>query len=343
MRSFASDNNSGVHSEIIDAIIDANSNHAVGYGDDIYTQKSYELFNKAFGCNVNVFYTFLGTGANVLAMKAMTQSFNSILCAQTAHVNVDECGAVEHFTGARIVPIRSNDGKIYIEDLKNELHGIGSEHHSQPKVISITQPTELGTLYSVEEIRNLCTFAHSNNMLIHIDGARISNALAALNVDIKTMLTDTGVDAVSFGGTKNGMMYGEAVVFLNDKLADNFKYFRKQGMQLASKMRYISAQFISYLCDGLNIKLASHANNMANFLYNEIKDISSIELVQPVQTNGIFARVPNWLIDPLSQEYFFYTWDESENIVRWMTSFDTTEQDVVDFVSSIKKIIAENS
>lgn len=343
MRSFASDNNSGVHYKIMDAIVSANKNHAIGYGDDEFTEKSYRFFDNVFGRKVDVFYTFLGTGANVLAMKAMTQSFNSILCAETAHINVDECGAVENFSGARIQPLPSSDGKIYTDDIKKYFHGIGSEHHSQPKVISISQPTELGTLYSITELKDLCDFAHSNNLLVHVDGARISNAISALNTTAKIMLTDTGIDAVSFGGTKNGMMYGEAVVFLNKELTSNFKYFRKQGMQLASKMRFVSAQFISFFTDNLYLESASHSNRMAQILYNEIKQFSCIKLVQPVQTNGVFAKVPKWLIEPLQEKYFFYTWDEDNNVVRWMTSFDTSEQDVMNFVTEIKRIISEKS
>jgi threonine aldolase len=339
MRSFASDNNSGVHSDIIDAITSANTQHTIAYGDDVYTHEAEQVFKNLFKADVDVYFTFLGTGANVLAMKSSAQSFNSVLCADTAHINVDECGAVQNFTGASLNCLPSVNGKISVSDIEKELHSIGDEHHSQPSVVSISQPTELGTLYSVDEIKEICDFAHANNLVVHVDGARIANAVAAMNVSVNEMITDTGVDLLSFGGTKNGMMYGEALVVLNKRLSANIKYFRKQAMQLSSKMRFISAQFTALLNNNLYIRLAKHSNDMTKLLQSKLNEISQIKITRPIETNAIFAKVPVSLIEPLREKYFFYTWNEEENEVRWMTSFDTTEEDVESFVSCIKDVI----
>jgi threonine aldolase len=241
-KGFASDNNAGVHPRILKALADANSGHCIAYGDDPYTAAAKEQFRKLFG-KCEIFFVFNGTGANVLSLQAMTQTFNAIICADTAHIHVDECGAPEHFTGCKLLFNCTFDGKLQIPDIARHLHGIGFEHHAQPRVVSITQATEMGTIYTVDELREITAFAHTNGLLLHVDGARIANAAIHLGVSVKEMITDTGVDILSFGGTKNGMMFGEAVVALNPALATNFKYIRKQGMQLASKMRYISAQF----------------------------------------------------------------------------------------------------
>ncbi len=339
MRSFASDNNSGVHSDIIDAIATANKDHAVGYGDDEYTQEAVQIFRDLFKTDVDVYFTFLGTGANVLAMKSSAQSFNSVLCADTAHINVDECGAVQNFTGASVKSLPSVNGKISVSSIAKELHCIGDEHHSQPSVVSITQPTELGTLYSIQEIKEICDFAHANNLIVHVDGARISNAVAALDIPVNEMITDTGVDLLSFGGTKNGMMYGEALVVLNRSLSTNIRYFRKQTMQLSSKMRYISAQFTAFLNNNMYVELAKRSNAMTKLLQSKLNKISQIKITRPIETNAIFAQIPVSLIEPLREKYFFYTWNEEENEVRWMTSFDTTEEDIESFVSCIKDVI----
>lgn len=338
-RGFASDNNAGVHPEIMKALENANGGHCVGYGDDPYTQEAREIFRDIFGSQSEVFFVFLGTGANVLGLKSITQSYHSVICSETAHIHVDECGAPEKFTGCKLLPVKTPDGKITIQAIEKHMHGFGFEHHSQPKVISITQSTEMGTIYSVEEISRICTYAHEHNMLVHMDGARIANAAASLNTGFGEIARETGVDVLSFGGTKNGMMYGEAIVFLKPELAANFKYLRKQGMQLASKMRFISAQFLAYFNNNLWLKNASHANHMAKLLEQKVKEIPGIKITQAVQANGVFAIVPKQIIPKLQEEYFFYVWNEFTGEVRWMTSWDTTFDDIDGFAKAIKKYL----
>jgi len=337
-RGFASDNNSGVHPEIMKAMMEANTGHTVGYGDDIYTERATNKFYDHFGSDIDVYFVFIGTAANVLGLHAATRSWNAVICAQTAHINVDECGAPEKYNGFKLLPVETENGKLTVDLIKQNIHGRGDEHHSQPKIISITQATEMGTVYTVDEIKAIANFAHENNMYLHMDGARIANAAASLNLGFKEFTKDAGVDILSFGGTKNGMMYGEAIVFFNKKLGEDFKYIRKQGMQLASKMRFISAQFERYLTDNLWHQNASHSNRMAQLLASKVKDIPQIKITQEVEANGIFAILPSReLIEELKNEYFFYDWDESRNEIRWMCSFDTQEEDIYSFVDIIKK------
>ncbi|MCD6113483.1 MAG: low specificity L-threonine aldolase [Bacteroidales bacterium] len=339
-KSFASDNNSGVHPDILQSIIEANKGDAVGYGDDKYTKKAIKKFKEIFGEDTDVYFVFTGTGANIIGLKSITNTFNSIICAETAHINVDECGAPEIFTGCKLLPIPTKDGKINVEKIKCHIHDIGFEHHSQPKVVSITNTTELGTLYSCEEIKKISNYVHANNMYLHMDGARISNASASLKKGLKEITKDAGVDVLSFGGTKNGMMYGEAVLFFNKKLSENTKYFRKQSSQLCSKMRFISAQFIKFFENDLWLKNATHSNKMAKLLEEKLKDIPEITITQKVESNSVFAIIPQKYIKKLQEKYFFYMWDENKSEVRWMTSYDTEEKDIDNFVSAIKNIIA---
>lgn len=338
-KSFASDNNSGVHPEILQAMIDANSGHAIAYGNDYYTKSAIEKFKVLLGNNIDVYFVFNGTGANVVGLNTITNTYNSIICAETAHINVDECGAPEKNTGCKIIPVPTNNGKITINLIKQHIKGFGFEHHSQPKIISITQATELGTVYTPDEIKELTSFAHKHNMLVHVDGARICNAAVSLNLDLKNITTDVGIDILSFGGTKNGMMYGEAVIFFNKNLSNNVKYIRKQSMQLTSKMRYISAQFEALLSNNIWLKNAKHANKMAKLLSDKIKDIHRITITQKVETNGIFAIIPEKYIPIIQKEYFFYVWDEDKSEVRWMTSYDTTEQDINNFSAFLHEVI----
>lgn len=338
-KSFASDNYSGAHPEILKAIQQANIGHAGAYGNDECTKRAVEKFKEHFGRNINVFFVYNGTGANVLGLKTVTESFNSIICAETAHLNADECGAPEKFTGCKLITVPTADGKISPEQIKKHLHGFGDQHHAQPEVISITQPTELGTVYSVKEIKELADLAHKNNLLLHVDGARLANAAAALNKTLKQTTADVGIDVLSFGGTKNGMMFGEAVVFFNKNLSKNFTFIRKQGMQLASKMRFISAQFEAMLSNDLWLKSAMHSNRMAKLLAQEVMKIPQIKITQKVEANGIFAMVPKKYIPILQKEYFFYVWDEETGEVRWMCSFDTTEEDIYRFVELLKKVL----
>ncbi len=338
IRGFASDNNSGVHPEVIEAIVKANVGHAVGYGDDEYTQSAINKFREIFGSNTDVFFVYNGTGANVTAIQALTHSFNSVICPETAHINVDECGAPEKHSGCKLLPVPTTDGKLTIDGIKKYMHGFGFEHHSQPKIISITQVTELGTVYTINEIKEIAEYAHSHNMYLHMDGARIANAAVSLDCSFKEMTVDAGVDVLSFGGTKNGLMFGEAVLFFNCN-TKAVKYIRKQTAQLNSKMRYTAAQFLAILNNDLWKRNASHSNKMAQKLAIALDQIEEITITQKVESNGVFAVVPEEIIEPLQKEFFFYTWDESKNEVRWMTSFDTQDEDITEFINLIKKLL----
>jgi threonine aldolase len=336
-RGFASDNNAGVHPEILKELAVINTGHVIGYGSDIYTEQAKQLFKNHLGNDTEVFFVFTGTAANVLGISGITHSWNSIITAETAHLEQDECGAPEKFTGCKVLTVETPDGKITVETVEKHMHGFDFEHHAQPKVISITQSTEMGTVYSVDEIKKIASFAHSKGLLLHMDGARLSNAAVSLGIPFKKFTTDAGVDVLSFGGTKNGMMLGEAICFLNPGLAADFKYIRKQGMQLASKMRFISAQFIAYFRDDLWKKCASHSNAMAGILANKILEIKSLKITQPVQSNGVFVIIPQKVAEKVMQQYFFYPWNEKKSEYRLMTSWDTTEEDIEEFVKLLEK------
>jgi threonine aldolase len=338
-RGFASDNNAGIHPAILDAIIQANNGHTLAYGDDPYTMKAKELLKQHFGDDSEAFFVVNGTGANVLGLSAVTGSFHAVICAATAHIETDECGAPEKFTGCKLQTVASADGKIGPSMLAGSLLGVGFEHHVQPRVISISQATEMGTVYKISEIKELAAYAHANNLLLHMDGARISNAAASLNCTFREMTSDAGVDVLSFGGTKNGLQYGEAVIFLKPRLAENFKYIRKQGMQLISKMRFIGAQYIPYLEKEIWKSNALHANRMAQLLRDKVAGLPGVTLTQSVEANGVFAIIPERVIKPLQEKYFFYMWNEEKSEVRWMTSFDTREEDVEDFTETLKKLL----
>ena len=338
-RSFASDNNAGVHPEVLRAIKAANDGHVIAYGDDYITSRAVKLFQKHFGSDIAVYFVFGGTGANVLGLKSITQSHQAIICAETAHVNVDECGAPEHYTGCKLIALPTPDGKLRVEQLKPLLHAFGNEHHVQPRVISISQATEMGTVYTRKELKSLSSFAHDNNMLLHVDGARLANAAVSLNASLKEITADVDVDVLSFGGTKNGMMYGEAVIFFDKKRATDFKYIRKQGMHLPSKMRYISAQFEALLSNNLWKRSATHANRMAHLLAIELAKIPKIKITQPVESNGVFAVLPPKYVPRLQKKYFFYVWNEEISEVRLMASFDTSEHDIQDFVRLVRKTV----
>jgi threonine aldolase len=338
-RSFASDNNAGVHPLIMEAVAAANQGHVIAYGDDAYTARAIKKFREHFGKDAEVFFVFGGTGANVLGLKAATQSHHAIICADTAHINVDECGAPEKFTGCKLLSLPTPDGKIKASQMGPLLHDVGFEHHVQPRVISISQATEMGTVYTPGDLKTLSSFAHDHGMLLHMDGARIANAAASLDVKLRTITKDSGVDILSFGGAKNGMMYGEAVVFFDRSLAGDFKYTRKQGTHLPSKMRFISAQFDALLSNDLWRRNAQHANRMAQLLASELAKIPQVRITQKVEANGVFAEVPKRHIPILQKQYFFYVWNEETSEARFMTSFDTTESDIQDFISLLKKII----
>lgn len=338
-RGFGSDNHSGISPEVLKAIADANVEHALAYGDDEYCARVEELFRQQFGSQAVVSFVFNGTGANVMAIDSMVRSHEAVVCAETAHVNVDECGAPQRVVGCRLLTVDTPDGKLTPELVKTRLHGFGFEHHSQPKAITITQSTELGTLYTIDEIKALAELAHEYNMYLHVDGARLANAAVALNCTFKEMTTDAGVDVVSFGGTKNGLMIGESVVFLNPGLAKDFKYRRKQGLQLCSKMRFLAVQFEAYFRDDLWRRNAAHSNRMAQLLYDKVKDIPQLKVMYPVQVNGVFVKLPREVWTELQKKYFFYDWDIDNNVVRWLCSFDTTEDDIENFVKALKELL----
>ncbi|MDF1572409.1 MAG: low specificity L-threonine aldolase [Bacteroidales bacterium] len=330
-RGFASDNNAGVHPLVLNALKSVNDGHEIAYGDDQVTQRVIRKMKKIFGDESEIFFVFIGTAANVLGLSSVTQSYNAIITTDTAHIHVDECGAPEKFTGCKLLTTPTPDGKLTVELIRQHMHGFGFEHHAQPAVISITQATELGTVYTVDEIRTIAGYAHENGLLLHMDGARISNAAVALGTGFYEMTGGAGVDVLSFGGTKNGLMYGEAVVFFNRELCRNFKYRRKQGMQLASKMRYIAAQFEAFLENDLWKENAAHANRMARKLHEAVRNLPSVEITRPVEANAVFAKIPAAIIPRLQEKFFFYVWDESTSEVRWMCSFDTQEKDIEEF------------
>ncbi len=339
VRSFASDNNAGVHPEILDAIARANQGHVVAYGDDPYTRSAVRKFEEHFGTGIEVFFTFNGTGANVLGLQALNRPYHAVLCSDYAHIYTDECGAPEKHTGCKLIPLAHQDGKISVESVRHAYHGIGDQHHVQAKTISITQSTEMGTVYQPDEIEALARFAHEHDMYLHLDGARIANAAASLGQTLRQATRDLGVDVLSFGGTKNGIMGGEAVVFFNRGLSADFLYLRKQAMQLASKMRFIAVQFEALLTDNLWKRSAEHANRMARLLEAEMRKVPQVKIAWKVEANGVFAQIPRPAIEKIMAQYFFYPWIEDECIVRWMCSFDTTEDDVKDFAECVAEVL----
>ena len=338
-RSFASDNNAGVHPEVIEAIARANQGHVVAYGDDAYTRSALAKFEEHFGGGIEVFFTFNGTGANVLSLQALNRPYHAVLCSEYAHIYTDECGAPEKHTGCKLIPLPNEDGKITVDGVRHAYHGIGDQHHVQARVISITQSTEMGTVYQPEEIQALADFAHEHNMFLHVDGARIANAAAALGQTLRQATRDLGVDVLSFGGTKNGILGGEAVVFFDPALSADFLYLRKQGMQLASKMRFIAVQFEALLTGDLWRRSAEHANRMARLLEAEVRKIPQVRVVWKVEANGVFAQIPRPAIEKIKQRYFFYPWIEEQCIVRWMCSFDTSEEDIMDFAKCVAEAV----
>jgi threonine aldolase len=340
-RSFASDNNAGVHLEVLQAISAANQGHAVGYGDDLYTESAIKMFKRHFGNDIDIFPVFNGTAANCLSLKALTDSYHAVICSADAHIYSDECGAPEKFTGCKLIPLPHQDGKLTVDLVSRAYHGIGDQHHVQPRLISITQTTEVGTVYKPVEVRALARFAHERGMFLHMDGARLANAAASLGLGLREVTGDLGVDVLSFGGTKNGLLGAEAVIFFDPKLSRNFKFLRKQSMQLASKMRFISAQFEALLTNDLWLKSAQHANRMAQLLEKELRRVPRVKIIYKVEANGIFAAIPRKSIAKLLKRYFFYVWDEKQSIVRWMCSFDTTEEDVRQFAAFVEKTVKE--
>jgi threonine aldolase len=339
VRSFASDNNAGVHPEVLRALAEVNVGHVVGYGDDPYTRAMERAFRKEFGAGAVVFPVFNGTGANVLSLKALARPHQSVICSEGAHIDVDECGAPESWTGCKLIPVATADGKLSPKIVEAACHGVGDQHHVQPRVISISQSTERGTVYTAKEVLALSRFAHARGMVLHMDGARISNAAAALGLTLREATRDLGVDVLSFGGTKNGLMGADAVVLFDPSLADDFKFLRKQGTQLASKMRFLSAQLAALLGGGLWRRNAEHANRMARLLESQVRRGAGLKAVYRVDANAVFVRLPRRAIPRLRKRYFFYTWDEAASVVRWMCSWDTTEEDVREFAGRVAEAL----
>ena len=336
LKSFASDNNAPVHEAVFRAMMEANEGDAIGYGDDIHTLAAEKKFKDLFGSDVRVFFMLTGTGSNVASLSHVTRPYHAIICSDKAHLEKDECGAPEKMCGCKLHTLTSADGKIQVEQILPLLESKGFEHHAQPKVLSITQATEMGTVYHPEEIRTLARLANEHDLYLHMDGARIANAAASLDLSLAEITRFCGVDILSFGATKNGAMAAEAVVFFDQSLAADFQYTRKQSMQLLSKMRYVSAQFNALLRDDLWLKNARHANKMAALLADKIKDIEDIEITQKVETNAVFACLPDRAIEKLQRRYFFYVWDKGRNEVRWMTAHNTRERDIEEFVEAIR-------
>ncbi len=339
-RTFASDNYAGVHPEVMSALLRANHGHAGSYGSDEYTERATQKFKSLFGESTSVHFAYNGTGANVLALSALTHSFNSIICSDLAHINVDESTAPEKFTGCKLVTIPTQDGKIYPDQIEEKIQRIDDQHHPQAKVISISQSSEYATVYTVAEVKAIAEVARKHNIFFHMDGSRIANAAVSLKEDFRSFTCDAGVDVLSFGGTKNGMMFGEAVLFFNPELAKHMKYIRKQGMQLHSKMRFISAQFEALLSNDLWKKNAEHSNHMAKLLEIELRKNKSVSITQKVEANGVFAIMPPSIIPALQEQHFFYVWNDKLSEARLMCSFDTTEEDVQSFSKKLQELTA---
>jgi threonine aldolase len=343
VRSFASDNYAGAHPEILEAIAVANGGHQVAYGDDAYTAALQDVFRGHFGDRAEVFPVFNGTGANVVGLQSMTRRWDAVICTTSAHINVDECGAPEKVAGIKLLPVPTDDGKLTPELVDSQAWGWGDQHRAQPTVVAITQSTELGTVYTADEIGALCDHAHARGMLVHLDGARICNAAAALDVPLRAFTTDVGVDVLSFGGTKSGLLFGEAVVVLNPDSAAGLPYLRKSAMQLCSKMRFLSVQFEALLGGDLWLRNARHANEMARRLAAAVEGFDGVRIVRPVQANAVFAVLAADVTQRLQERQRFYTWDEHTGEVRWMTSFDTTEADIESFAADLADVLSPSA
>ncbi|MDZ7676043.1 MAG: aminotransferase class V-fold PLP-dependent enzyme [Acidimicrobiales bacterium] len=338
---FASDNAAGVSPEVMDALAEANAGTALAYGDDPWTRRASDAIRDLFDAPVETLLCWGGTGANVVGIASVVQPWQAVIAADTAHIVVDECGAPARFTGASIVPVPADEGKLVPASIDPYLQWLGSEHHPQPGLVSITQATEMGTVYTTDEITALCEHAHRHDLLVHLDGARIANALVATGTDLATMVRDTGVDLMTLGLTKDGAMYGEAVVFLRPELARRAAFVRKQAGQLASKNRYIAVQILALLEGDLWLRNAEVANTMATALFHAVGDIPGVEAEVPV-VNSVFARVPADAIVPMQEWSFFWEWDLQESLVRWMTSFATTTEDVERFAAGVRAIVADH-
>ncbi len=335
-KSFGSDNHAGAHQAVVDAVIAANTGDATAYGEDEWTRRATARLRELFQAEGDVFFVFNGSAANILGLSLLLRRHEAVICAESAHIHTDECGAAEQILGTKLLTVPSPDGKITPEGIERHLRGRGDEHHAQPGAVAITQSTELGTCYSLAELRAIGEFCHDNDLKLFIDGARLANAAAHLGCSLADLAEHA--DVLSFGGTKNGALGAEAVVVMRPELVADAKYLRKQQLQLASKMRFLSAQFLALLDHDLWRESASHANAMAERLAQGIQKLPGVELTQAVQSDAVFARLDPQHIETLQREWYFYVWDEETSVVRWMTAFDTTESDVDQFVASITQV-----
>ncbi|WP_022850740.1 threonine aldolase family protein [Limisalsivibrio acetivorans] len=335
---FLSDNCAGVLPEVLEKIERTNTGYVPSYGNDSYTDEIKEKMRTELG-DADISFVLTGTGANVICIDSCIRTFQGVVCPETAHINVDECGAPERFTGSKLLTVPSPDGKLTVAGIKSHMHTIGFEHHTQPKMISISQATECGTLYTIDEIKELTSFAHENGMVVHMDGARLVNAAASLKCSLKEMTKDAGVDLLSFGGTKGGLMMGEAIVFFNKELAKDVKYIRKQATQLYSKVRFVAAQFDAFFTGNLWQRTAEHANSMAAILAESIGRLPGVEITQAVEINAVFAKVPEKAVKKLLEKYYFYVWDPEKSVVRLMTSFQTQEDEIGEFTKDLEEAL----
>lgn len=342
-RAFASDNWAGVHPDVLAAIAEANVGHAPSYGNDDWTKLAVEKVQALVGKKCDVFLLFSGTAANVLGLQSMVRSHQGVICAETAHVNTSECGAAEKHIGCKLIPLRSPDGKISPSDIPKQLGYIGNEHHVQPKAVTVTQSTEYGTVYSLAELKAIAKVTHDNGMYLHMDGARIFNAAAKLGCSLEETTRGAGVDVLSFGGTKNGLIAGEALVFFDRKLAEDFEFRRMQGMQLASKMRFVAAQYIALLSDDLWKKNAAHANRMAKMLNDGMCGLPGVTITQKVQSNSVFAILPGEVIPKVRESFEFHVWSQELSEVRLVTSWDTEESEVRQFCAALAAAVGGRS
>lgn len=336
--SLGSDNHGGIHPRVLEALTAANRGSAHAYGMDELCELTDKEFKRVFGENVQAEYTFTGTAANVLCMAPLMRSFNAVICSKHAHLHLDECGAPEKHLGAKLLLIDSKDGKIYPKQAMEYLQRGGDQHYSQPRVVSLTQPTELGVCYSLEEMRAWRMYTRSKNLMLHIDGARLANAAAFMNVDLQALTSALEVDVVSFGGTKNGLMGAEACLLFSDEAKENFKFYRKQAMQLSSKTRFLAAQFYAYLKNDLWREIARHSITQAQSLAKRLEEFEEIQLAFPVQSNALFVHLPKKWIHPLKDKFFFYVWDSDTQLCRWMTGFDWTEQKTEELLNAIREV-----
>jgi len=335
VKGFASDNNAGAHPEVLAALAEANAEHATAYGDDPWTARAKELLRAHFGKQSVSYLVFNGSAANVLCFRALCRPWQSVICTAQAHVNVDEGGAPESLAGVKLQAVQTHDAKLTPEHVEWQLDRLGDQHAVQPRLVSVTQSTELGTRYEPYELHALAQFAHERGLLLHVDGARLANAAAGLDVSLREITTDVGVDAVSFGGTKNGLLMGEAVVFCDPVHAEGFAFLRKQTLQLASKGRFLASQFVALLEGDLWRRSAGHANAMAARLADALLSVPGVRLTQPVQANGVFAILPPGATERVRADWPFYTWDESTGEVRLMCSWDTTPAEVDAFAADV--------